>query len=58
MEADVIRSVRRKEKTVKVQLDGGIWATLKEVGRVALALAPQPGPSKADVLREQLAEVT
>ena len=50
MEADVIRSVCEKEKTVKSSWIAGLRLVLKKKNRVALALAPQPRPSEADVL--------
>ena len=57
LEAEVIRSVCRKEKIVKSSWIAGNVPVLKKKDCVALALAPQSGPSDANILRDQLAEV-
>ena len=57
--ADVIRSVRGKEKTVKSSWVAGSGPILKKKDRVAMSLAQEQSvrPSENDILREQLAEV-
>ena len=57
LEAEVIRSVRGKEKTMKSSWMAGFGPVLKKKDRVALVLAPQSGLSEADILRDQLDEV-
>ena len=52
LEADIIRSVCGKEKTVKSSWMAGFGPVLKKKDRVALALALQFGPSEADILQE------
>ena len=52
LEADIIRRVRGKEKTVKSSWRAGFGPVLKKKDRVALALALQFGPSEADILQE------
>ena len=53
LEADIIRSVCGKDKTVKPSWVMGYGLVLKKKDCVALALAQeQSGPSKNDILRE------
>ena len=59
LEADVIRIVCAKDRTVKSSWVAGSGPILKKKDRVAMSLAQEQSvrPSENDILREQLAEV-